>query len=63
MTTPIIRTEVQVTPTIDILGNETFAWRVYQITGDYQINLDTGFNLMFVQATVEAYESAKKYMK
>jgi len=62
MTKPIIRTEVQATPTLDMFGRESFYYRIYQIIDGAQITLTDGTGHSLGNAHYIALEAVKKYI-
>lgn len=62
MTKPIIRLEVQATPTIDMFGVEQYAWRVYQITDGYEINLVSGMAKSLALAYSLSFNGLKPFI-
>ena len=58
---PTIRTEVQVTPTINLFGQETYYWRVFQVSDGATINLEGGFGRTLSEALSLSAKSAYEY--
>lgn len=59
----IIRTEVQATPKIDLMGREKYFWKVFQIVDGTSVTIDSGFENSFAVATHKAFHNAEKYTK
>lgn len=59
---PIIRTEVQVTPKIDLLGNAQYHWRVYQLTDGIEISLQIGFEPTIAKAFNRSHFATLQYI-
>lgn len=62
MAKPIVRTEVQATPTIDILGKETYEWKVYQVVDGVNTTLQSGFTYELLKSSQEALDAVRKYI-